>query len=45
MLKVSLSVMGARRGLRVVLDSENRVFPVLDALDRLVVEVDVGYLE
>jgi len=45
LLKMSLGVMGSRRGLRVVLDRENRVFPVLYALDGLVVEVQVCHFE
>jgi len=42
---MSLSVVRARRGFWVVLDRENRVFPVLDAFDRAVIEVQVGDLE
>ena len=42
---MSLSVVGSRRGLRVVLDGKNRVFPVLNPLDGTVIEVQMGDFE
>ena len=42
---MSLGVMRPWRGLRMVLDRENRVFPVLDTLYGLVVEVQMGHFE
>ena len=42
---MSLGVVGARGGLRMVLDGENRVFPVLNALHRLVIEVQVRHFK
>src|SRR5204863_9333058 len=42
---MSLSVVRAGRGLRMVLDGKNRVFPVLDPLYGAVVEVQMGDFE
>ena len=45
LLEVLPSVVGARRGLRMVLNSENRVLAVLHPFDGPVVEVKVGDLK
>jgi hypothetical protein len=45
LLEVSLGVVWARRSLRMVLDGENRGFPVPDHFDRPVVEVEVSDLK
>src|SRR5258708_5941352 len=42
---MSLGVVGARRGFRMVLDGKNRVFAVPDPLDRAVIEVQMGHFE
>src|SRR5436190_23933244 len=42
---MTLSVVGAGSGLRMVLDGKNRVFPVLDPLHGAVVEVLMGDFE
>ena len=45
LLEVALGVVRPGRGLRMVLDGENRVLAVPHAFDRAVIEVKMGHLE